>query len=189
MGKKLNISSTEFNGLYIITPNSFEDQRGAFSRIYCEDEMQDVFPQGVKQINHSVTKEKGTVRGLHFQYEPHAEVKIVKCLKGSVLDIVVDIRQNSPTFLKVFSLDLSQTNQKMLCIPKGFAHGFQTLEDDTELLYLHSNVYSPLNEGGLNIKDPLLCINLPLEALNISQRDLQHPFLTNDFIGVAIDAM
>jgi dTDP-4-dehydrorhamnose 3,5-epimerase len=189
MDKKLKRSSTAFSGLYIIEPNTFEDQRGAFSRIYCEDEMQDIFTQSIKQINHSITKEKGTWRGLHFQYEPYAEVKMLKCIKGSVLDIVVDIRKNSPTFLKVFSLELSQKNQKMLCIPKGFAHGFQTLEDDTELLYLHSNVYSPLNEGGLNIKDPLLCINLPLEALNISQRDIQHPFLTNDFIGIEIDAM
>lgn len=189
MDKKLNIISTKFSGLYIIEPNTFQDERGAFSRIYCEDEMQDIFGKSIKQINHSITKEKGTVRGLHFQYEPHAEIKMVKCVKGGVLDVVVDIRKNSPTFLKIFSIELSERNKKMIYIPKGFAHGFQTLENDTELLYLHSNIYTPSNEGALNIHDPLLNVKWPLDITNLSKRDENHKYLTNEFKGVEVNEL
>jgi len=189
LDKKLNIISTDFSGLYIIEPNSFKDERGAFSRIFCEDELKDIFKFNIKQINHSVTKEKGTVRGLHFQYEPHAEIKMVKCIKGSILDVVVDIRKDSPTFLQNFSIELTERNQKMIYIPKGFAHGFQTLEDDTELLYLHSSIYTPLNEGALNIYDPLLNIKWPLNIINLSKRDEKHQFLTSEFKGVEVDEL
>ena len=189
MNQKLNIIKTDFKNLYIIEPNSFKDERGSFSRIFCEDELKDIFKFNMKQINHSITKDKGTVRGLHFQYEPNSEVKMVKCIKGAIYDVVVDIRKNSPTFLKTFSIELSKKNQKMLCIPKGFAHGFQTLEDETELLYFHSSIYAPLNEDALNIKDPLLDIKWPLNIINISKRDESHPFLTEDFKGIDINAM
>lgn len=189
MDKRLSIIPTEFSGLYIIEPNAFKDERGTFSRVYCENEMQDIFGKSIKQINHSITKERGTVRGLHFQYEPHAEIKMVKCIKGSVFDVVVDIRKNSPTFLKYFSVELTSENQKMLYISKGFAHGFQTLKDDTELLYLHSNIYTPTNEGALNIKDSLLNIKWPLGMANLSKRDEQHPFLTDEFEGIEVDEL
>jgi len=189
MDKKLNIVPAEFSGLYIIEPNTFKDERGSFSRVYCEDELQNIFGMAVKQINHSVTKEKGTVRGLHFQYEPHTEIKMVKCIKGSVIDIVVDIRKGSSTFLKYFSIELSSKNQKMIYIPKGFAHGFQTLENNTELLYLHSTIYTPSNEGALNVKDPLLKIKLPLNIINLSKRDEEHKFLDSNFQGVEIHEM
>ena len=189
MDKKLNINSTEFKGLYTIIPNSFKDERGAFSRVFCEDELKDIFHFNIKQINHSVTKEKGTVRGMHFQYEPNAEIKIVKCIKGSVLDVVVDIRKNSPTFLQHFAVELTEQNQKMIYIPKGFAHGFQTLEDNTELLYLHSNTYAPSNEGALNVSDPKLNIKWSLDIIDLSKRDENHPFLTNEFEGIELDEL
>ncbi len=189
MPNKLNITQTNFKDLYIVEPNSFKDERGAFSRVYCENEMHDIFGKSIKQINHSITKEKGTVRGLHFQYEPNAEIKMVKCIKGAILDVVVDIRKNSPTFLQYFSIELTEQNQKMIYIPKGFAHGFQTLEDETELLYFHSSIYAPLNEDAINIKDPLLDIKWPLNIINISKRDESHPFLTEDFKGITINAM
>lgn len=189
MDKKLKITPTNFKDLYIIEPNSFKDDRGSFSRVFCEDELEDIFKFNIKQINHSVTKEKGTLRGLHFQYEPDAEVKMVKCIRGRVLDIVVDIRKDSPTFLQYFTVELSAQNQKMLYIPKGFAHGFQTLEDNAELLYLHSSIYTPNNEGVLNITDPKLNIKLPLDIINLSKRDEAHKFLDNDFKGIVVNEL
>jgi dTDP-4-dehydrorhamnose 3,5-epimerase len=189
MNKKLNIIKTDFKNLYIIEPNSFKDERGAFSRIFCEDELKDIFQFNIKQINHSITKEKGTVRGLHFQYEPNAEIKMVKCIKGAILDVVVDIRKNSPTFLQYFSIELTEQNQKMIYIPKGFAHGFQTLEDNTELIYFHSSVYTQNNEGGINIYDSKLNIKFPLDIINISKRDENHQFLTNEFRGIEINEL
>jgi len=189
MNNKLNITQTNFKNLYIVEPNFFKDERGVFSRIYCENEMHDIFGKSIKQINHSFTKDKGTVRGLHFQYEPHAEIKMVKCIRGGILDMVVDIRKNSPTFLKSFSIELTQENQKMMYIPKGFAHGFQTLNDDTELLYFHSSIYEPLNEGALNIKDPILKLKLPMKITNLSKRDEKHKFLDSDFNGIEINEL
>ena len=104
MDKKLNITSTSFENLFIIEPNTFHDERGSFSRVFCENEIHDIFDLQIKQVNHSITKQKGTVRGLHFQYEPNSEVKMVKCIKGSIYDVVVDIRKNSPTFLVVSNI-------------------------------------------------------------------------------------
>lgn len=189
MGGKLNIFSTEIKGLYIIEPNTFTDERGSFARLYCQEELEEITNITIKQINHSITKEKGTVRGLHFQYEPNAEVKMLRCIKGAVFDVVVDIRKDSPTFLRTYSVELTQENQKMIFIPKGFAHGFQTLEDDTQLLYLHSDTYTPSNEGGLNVNDPLLEIKWPLKIKNLSTRDQEHKFLTSSFEGIEIDAV
>jgi len=187
--KKLKISPTEIDDLYIIESNLFTDDRGSFSRIYCQKELEEISNITIKQINHSVTKDKGTTRGMHFQYEPDAEVKIIKCIKGSIFDVVVDIRKNSSTFLKTFSIELTEENKKMLYIPKGFAHGFQTLEDNTELLYFHSSVYTPCNEGALNIKDPLLKIRWPLDTKNLSKRDNEHMLLDKSFKGIDIDEL
>ncbi len=189
MDKKLNIVSTDIEGLYIVSPNVFNDERGSFSRVYCEEEMKDIFGNIIKQINHSITKKKGTVRGLHYQYEPNSEVKMLKCISGAVLDVVVDIRKESPTFLQVFTMELTAQNKKMIYIPKGFAHGFQTLEDNTELLYLHSSIYKPSLEGALNVKDPLLNINWPLDIINLSKRDNEHKFLSAAFKGIEIDEL
>jgi dTDP-4-dehydrorhamnose 3,5-epimerase len=189
MDKKLNITATTFNGLFIIEPKISTDDRGSFSRIFCSNELNDLFKFNIKQINHSITKEKGTVRGLHFQYEPNAEVKMVRCIKGKVLDIIVDIRKDSETFLQYFFIELTSKIPKTLYIPKGMAHGFQTLEDNTELLYFHSSIYTPNNEGALNIADPKLKIKLPIEITNISDRDKTHKFLNNNFKGIIINEM
>ncbi|WP_373034671.1 dTDP-4-dehydrorhamnose 3,5-epimerase [Sulfurimonas sp.] len=189
MDKKLNIISTYLDGLFVIEPNKFIDDRGSFSRVYCEEELKEISNISIKQINHSISRSKGTVRGMHFQYEPNAEVKMVKCVKGKVFDVVIDIRKDSPTFLKTFSIELTDENQKMIYIPKGFAHGFQTLEDNTELLYLHSTIYIPSNEGALNVTDPLLNIKWPLDIINLSKRDNEHRFLDNDFKGIEINEL
>ena len=184
MEKKLNIKNTNFEGLFIIEPNIFEDNRGSFSRIFCENELSSVLDFNIKQINHSVTSKSGTIRGLHFQYEPNSEIKMIKCVKGSVFDVVVDIRRNSETFLKVFSIELSEFNNKIIFIPKGFAHGFQALEDNTELIYLHSSLYKPSNEGALNPVDRILDITWPEDISNISEKDRNHPFITDKFKGI-----
>ena len=184
MEKKLNIKNTNFEGLFIIEPNIFEDNRGSFSRIFCENELSSVLDFNIKQINHSVTSKRGTIRGLHFQYEPNSEIKMIKCVKGSVFDVVVDIRRNSETFLKVFSIELSEFNNKIIFIPKGFAHGFQALEDNTELIYLHSSLYKPSNEGALNPVDRILDITWPEDISNISEKDRNHPFITDKFKGI-----
>lgn len=189
MDKKLNIISTFINGLYVIEPHIYNDDRGCFYRIYCDLEVRDStkVPIKIKQINHSITKRKGTVRGMHFQYEPNTEVKIIKCIRGHIFDVVVDIRENSPTFLKPFSIKLTDENRKMLYIPKGFAHGFQSLEDNSELIYFHSELYTPSNEGGLNVKDPLLNIEWPLDITHLSKRDQEHKFLNEKFKGIILN--
>ena len=189
MGDKLKILKTEFEGLCVIETDTFHDARGSFSRFYCTKELEEISNISIEQINHSVTDKKGTTRGLHFQYEPNSEVKIIRCIKGSVFDVLVDIRKDSDTFLKVFTYTLSQENEKMLYIPKGFAHGFQALEDNSELLYLHSSVYEASNEGALNIKDSLLDIKWPLDIVNVSKRDSSHPFIESSFKGVELDEM
>ena len=184
---KLNINKTKFDGLYVIESIVNKDERGSFSKVFCENELNDIFKEkNIKQVNHSMTNKKGTVRGMHFQYAPDCEVKIVKCIKGKVFDVVVDIRKGSKTFLQIFFIELSQENKKMIFIPEGFAHGFQTLEDDTELLYFHSTIYKPNNEGALNIKDPLLNIKWPLDIINLSKRDEEHKYMENSFRGIEI---
>lgn len=181
---QLNITNLELGGAYIITPNSHEDERGSFSRVFCQEEMANINQENFVQVNHSITRNKGTVRGMHFQYPPNAEVKMVKCIKGSVLDIIIDIRADSPTFLESHEEVLSAENMKMIYIPKGFAHGFQTLEDNSELLYFHSSVYTPGNEGALNARDPFLNIKWPLNISNMSKKDEQHSFIDIDFKGI-----
>jgi len=187
MGSKLKIKNTKFEGLYVLQPIIHEDDRGSFSRVFCEEELAEFLDgENIKQINHSITDKKGTVRGMHFQYAPNTEVKIVRCIKGKVFDVVVDIRKASKTFLEQFSIELSAENKTMLYIPKGFAHGFQTLENNTELFYLHTNIYTPNNEGALNIKDPLLHISFPLDIINLSEKDNEHEFIKKDFRGIDV---
>ncbi len=162
------------------------DERGFFSRFYCAEEFAGAgFDRAVAQMNHTLTRRKGAVRGMHFQRPPHAEIKFVTCLQGSVFDVAVDIRRDSPTFLRWHSEILSAENGRSLLIPRGFAHGFQSLTDDCELLYLHSEVYAPGAEGALNALDPRLAIGWPLELTELSDRDRAHPLIGTDFHGIA----
>jgi len=184
--QKLQFTPTPLSGAYLVRPNSFEDERGSFSRIFCVEEFADIFQGNIAQINHSVTLKKGALRGMHFQYPPHAEIKMVKCIKGSVYDVIVDIRKDSPTFLQWFSTTLSSENQEMIYVPEGFAHGFQTLEDNSELLYVHSKLYTPKHEGALNVLDEVLNINWPLPISSISEKDRNHPMIQKDFQGVLV---
>lgn len=165
-------------GAYLIELEKHGDARGFFARMFCEDEFR---AQGLAtrwvQVNTSFSSLKGTLRGLHFQRSPKAEDKLVRCLKGAILDVIVDLRAGSPTFGQHEALHLNDQNRRMVFIPKGCAHGFQTLTEDCELLYFHSTAYSPEHEGGLHHADPALNIAWPLPVAQVSERDRSFPFL------------
>ena len=143
--------------------------------------------QPVVQVNHSLTRVAGAVRGLHFQRPPRAEAKLVRCLKGCVLDVAVDLRAGSPTYLNWHAVELSALNRLALFVPRGFAHGFQTLTADCELLYLHDEFYSPEHEGGLRHDDPALAIAWPLPVADLSARDAAHPLVSAGFAPLILD--
>ena len=181
----LNLTRTPLDGLVLVERQRAQDERGFLSRIFCAHELADAgFDRAVAQINHTLTRRRGAVRGLHFQTWPHAEDKMVNCLRGSVFDVAVDLRRGSATFLAWHGEILSAENCRGLLIPRGFAHGFQALEDDCELLYLHSSPYTADAEGALNARDPRLAIDWPLVFTDISARDAKHPFITHEFSGV-----
>lgn len=183
----MRILDTPIPDLKLVESLPHRDERGAFIRIFCADELEPVLGQRqIAQINHSRTNRAGAIRGMHFQHPPHAEMKMVRCLRGRVWDVAVDLRTGSPTFLQWHAQELAQDKAQMLVIPEGFAHGFQTLEPDSELLYLHTAFYHPPSEGGLRHDDPRLAITWPLPPQDLSPRDLSHPKLDADFIGVAL---
>jgi dTDP-4-dehydrorhamnose 3,5-epimerase len=178
---------TALNGLLVVQRKAISDERGFLSRFYCSEEFGRVgMNKPIAQINHTFTSKKGTVRGLHFQHTPHGDMKLVSCLKGEVWDVVVDLRSGSPTFLQWSVTVLSGANRNSLLIPEGFAHGFQTLADDCELIYLHTSTYQPKSEGALNIADPLLSIAWPLAISEISERDQNHQLIANSFQGITV---
>jgi dTDP-4-dehydrorhamnose 3,5-epimerase len=184
---RFEIQPTPLQGLCVIQRQTLGDARGFFSRMFCTEELAAagwVWP--ICQINHTFTAARGTVRGLHFQLPPKAEAKLVSCIQGAVWDMAVDLRKDSPTFLQWHAEELSATNLRALLIPPGFAHGFQTLEPDSELIYLHSEAYDSDLERGLNPQDPILAISWPLDISNISPRDLGHPIVEGDFLGVPL---
>ena len=181
----MKIIALPFKGAYIITTTPFKDLRGQFTRIFCKRDFRDIkHNMDIAQINHSITFSKGAVRGMHFQYPPKAEAKIIKCLRGSVFDVIIDLRYNLSTFLKWHGEILSAKNMKMVFMPEGFAHGFQVLEEDSELLYLHTEFYNPEYEGGIRFDDPRINISWPLKVGEISRKDRSYPLLDNQFSGI-----
>lgn len=181
------ISATPLAGLLLVQRQVREDSRGFFSRFYCDKAFTAAGVDGaVRQINHTLTRQRGAVRGLHFQHPPHAEDKFVSCLRGEIYDVAVDLRRGSPTFLHWHAERLSADNHRSLLIPKGFAHGFQALVPDCELIYLHSHPYVPEAEAGLSVADAMLAIDWPLPVSDLSARDQVHPPLSNDFMGLAL---
>lgn len=178
---------TPLSGLRLVQRKAIEDHRGFLSRFYCADEFRDAgLVRPIAQINHTLTCKKGAVRGLHFQQPPHAEAKLISCLHGEIWDVAVDLRRESPTFLHWHGEVLSAENRKSLLIPEGFAHGFQTLTEDCELIYLHSETYHPESEGALNVSDPKLSITWPLKMCDLSERDRNHAFINRDFQGITL---
>lgn len=172
-------------GLKLVTRQRLGDHRGFLTRLFCRDELALAgWTKPIAQINHTYTAKQGTVRGMHFQRNPHAEMKLVSCIKGEIWDVAIDLREESPTFLKWHAEYLSNENGLAMLIPEGFAHGFQALTDDVELFYCHSEVYTVDAENGLNPRDPSLEINWPLSISEISLRDAGHPLITTEFKGV-----
>lgn len=184
----MRINKLPLEGAFVIEPEPFTDNRGIFARIFCRQELRNILhDKNIVQINHSLTRQKGALRGMHFQYPPKAEIKMVKCLRGSVFDVIIDLREGSPTLLKWHGEVLSAENTKMMYVPEGFAHGFQTLEKNSEIVYLVTQFYSPEHEGGVRYDDPAIGISWPLKATDVSEKDRNHPLLVV-FPGIILAA-
>ena len=174
----MKISKTSLPDVHLIDLEPIGDERGYFARFWCYRELdEEGLAFSVAQINTSYTATAGTVRGLHFQHEPHSEAKIISCTGGRVFDVAVDVRPESPTYLQWFGTELAEHDNRLLYVPEGFAHGYQTLEKDSRLLYLVSTFYAPESEGGLRYDDPAIGIDWPLEVTEISQKDAGWPLV------------
>ncbi|MDX1959905.1 MAG: dTDP-4-dehydrorhamnose 3,5-epimerase family protein [Leptospiraceae bacterium] len=183
-----SINKEFIDNVFTFKSNLIEDNRGWFNRLYCSEELNSIgIKDPIQQINHSYTKEKGTIRGMHFQEPPYSEVKILRCLKGSIFDVIIDLRKGSKTFLQSFKVKLSEDSYSSIVIPKGFAHGFQALEDNVEMIYFHTELYSKESEGGILYNDPFLNISWPLPVVNVSERDLSFKNITPEFKGLKIE--
>lgn len=181
----MTFAPTSLSGCYLVDINPYQDERGWFGRYYCKDAFRKIgHEKEWVQMNHSVTKKKGTLRGMHYQVAPYREIKMVKCVSGAVYDVVIDLRSASETFLHWFGVELSAENSRMIYIPEGFAHGFQCLTNDCQLLYHHSAYYQPNSEGGIRYNDPMIQISWPLPVTVLSPRDEQHPILNENFRGI-----
>jgi dTDP-4-dehydrorhamnose 3,5-epimerase len=185
MSARFNFIATGFEGLTVLQRKPIGDARGYLERIFCAAELAEVIGnKAIIQINHTHTAARGTVRGMHYQVPPHSEIKLVSCLRGEVLDVVADVRRGSATFLSWHAEVLSAENHKTLLIPAGFAHGFQTLTEDCEMLYLHTAAHHPGAEAGLHPCDPRMAIHWPLPVGGLSPRDSTHPLLDLTFSGI-----
>jgi dTDP-4-dehydrorhamnose 3,5-epimerase len=183
---ELKATATAIAGLYEIDSAAVGDARGKFLRLFCERELASARPNlHFAQINLSETRERGSVRGMHYQKPPAAEAKLVRCLRGRIFDVAVDLRSGSPTFLRWHGVELSADNDRALFIPEGLAHGFQTLTDDVQMLYLHTMPWTPDREGGVRYDDPRLDIRWPLPVAIVSDKDRAHPLIDSTFSGLA----
>ncbi|MDC0528836.1 dTDP-4-dehydrorhamnose 3,5-epimerase family protein [Gammaproteobacteria bacterium] len=183
--KSFEIKESGISDLKVIKKTKISDDRGFLSRFFCFNELEEAgWKKPIAQINQTLTIKKGTIRGMHFQKNLSKEMKFVSCLNGAVYDVAIDIRRGSKTFLKHFATELSEENNYSLLIPEGFAHGFQALTDDVELLYLHSNFYSSEDEDGLNPLDERLNINWPLENFFISTKDNNKSLIDSKYQGI-----
>ena len=181
------VTALPLAGLRLVERQRLGDSRGFLSRLFCAEELRAAgWVRPIAQINHTYTQRRGTVRGLHFQHAPHAEMKLVSCLRGEVWDVAVDVRSGSATFLHWHAERLSADNGRALLIPEGFAHGFQALSDDVELLYCHAAAYNAGAEAGLNPGDMRLAIAWPLAIAELSARDAAHPLIEPTFEGVTV---
>lgn len=182
----MKFTETSLKGAYVIDLEPIGDNRGTFMRTFCKREFATIgLTKEFVQMNHSVNRQRGTVRGLHYQAPPSCETKLIRCVRGAVFDVVLDLRKDSPTFLRWTGVELTADNRRMILIPEGCAHGFQTLADDSELLYHHTMYYTPADDRGIRYNDPRVNISFPLPVAAISERDARHPLLNDDFEGVA----
>jgi len=175
-----NIINSPLQDAAVIETNINQDERGIFSRFFCNKELRLLLNNSeIVNLNFSQSINRGTLRGMHFQKYPYQEKKFVRCISGSIYDVIVDLRTDSSTYLNWFGIELNSDNKKMIYIPEGFAHGYQTLEDNSEIIYCVTNYYSPNSEAGCRFDDPSLKIDWPLEVTEISDKDLKYPNLIN----------
>ena len=181
----MKFNETKIKGLYVAELESFSDNRVFFVRAYCNKELKEIsIEKPIKQINHSLTSTVGTIRGMHYQNHPHSEIKMVRCISGEVFDVAIDLRKGSDTLLQWHGEYLSAENFKMMVIPEGFAHGFQVIKSNSEMLYFHTESYAQNSESGVLYNDKKIDIQWPIEVTDISDRDLKHKTITKEFIGV-----
>lgn len=181
----MKLTPTFISGLMLAKSDRFEDERGAFMRLYCRDTLDAAHLRhhAPVQMNYSITRTRGALRGMHYQTGDQPEGKIVRCLHGHILDVIVDLRKGSPTFLQHFGVELNDSNTAVV-IPPGCAHGFQLLGDSCELIYTHGATYAPDHQAGVRYDDPRINIAWPLAVTVISDRDKNMPLLDEDFQGV-----
>lgn len=183
----MHITNTGIDGVVVVESVRRQDARGGFARWFCEQELDAVLGGArIVQINHSHTARRGAVRGMHYQHPPYAEKKLVRCLSGSILDVAVDLRAHSRTFLQWVGVELRAGDDRALLIPEGCAHGFQALEDNVHMLYLHTAMYRPASEGGVRFDDPRIGVAWPLPVGDFSDRDRQHALLETNFTGIVL---
>lgn len=181
----MKFSRERLEGVFTVDLEPHRDDRGSFARVFCLREFESIgHTKPFVQINHSINDKRATLRGLHFQVPPFSEIKLIRCIRGAVYDVVVDIRAGSPTFLQHFGTELTETNQRMIYVPEGFAHGFVTLQDNTQLIYHHTAYYTPGHEGGLRYDDPDLAIEWPVEPEVLTDRDRSFPLIGAGFSGI-----
>jgi dTDP-4-dehydrorhamnose 3,5-epimerase len=174
-------TATDLAGAWLIDLERREDERGFFARVWCRQELAaQGLDTGIAQESLSFNRHRSTVRGLHFQRHPHEETKIVRCIRGAIFDVIVDLRPQSPSYLRWQAFELTAENRKALYVPKGFAHGFQTLDDNTEIVYQISEFYAPNSAGGYRYDDAAFGIGWPLPVAVISERDLDWPAFKAD---------
>jgi dTDP-4-dehydrorhamnose 3,5-epimerase len=165
-------TETKLQGAFLIAPEFLRDERGFFARTWCQHEFTSHgLNARLVQCNISFNRSKGTLRGMHYQAAPHAEAKLVRCTRGSIYDVIIDLRPDSPTFKQWAASELTESNRLMLYIPEGFAHGFQTLEDDTEVFYQMSEFYHPESARGIRWDDPAFFITWPIACPTVSAKD------------------
>ena len=182
---RVKVAATPLAGLLVVETERVGDARGRFERLFCEQAWASL-RTGLRfvQINLSTTAQRGTVRGLHYQRAPAAEAKLIRCVRGRAFDVAVDLRADSPTFLRWHAVELRAEDPFEIFIPEGFAHGFQALSDDVQLLYFHTAAWTPACEGGVRHDDPRLAIQWPLAPVHVSARDSAHPLIQSDYAGL-----
>lgn len=176
---------TKLAGCFVIEPSKISDERGLFARTFCKNEFYEIgFEKEFVQFNHSYNKKKGTLRGMHYQNAPFCETKLIRCMHGGVVDVAVDLRENSSTFLQHFKIELTADNLLSILIPEGFAHGFQTLTDNSVMIYHHTEFYNHDSDAGLRFDDPKLNIIWDLSPVMVSEKDKSYNLIDNNFKGI-----
>jgi dTDP-4-dehydrorhamnose 3,5-epimerase len=188
MGQPLIVLDTPLQGVKLIESTPFVDERGEFCRWFCSSTLESLLTKEslsnehfIRQVNHCMNLRAGTVRGMHFQAAPAEEFKFVRCIRGKVFDVVLDLREHSSTYCQYVAVELSAENHLMLLIPPGCAHGYQVLEDDSHLLYLHTQDYQAQLQSGVHVSDPAFAIEWPLPIQLLSEKDQSFRFLSKEF--------